>query len=354
MDQALADRVARLAVQATSSVPDNPAVPDDEDDGGWIDWNASTPSLPSHYSDESDDGRNLDDADLEEMEVMEVTEAEMLAYLDADCPPLIVCRSLFKTEETTTTTATSTITTTTSATYVLDSSSSMLGPGDWSHLYHHGYVVCDDLPGASQAAQALLDLAEIKCDDLRPPGEVVSVLDTSTTDLAARGDLIMFLDDPGDDTTKSNNHDDPLVFMERVRVHLGTRLSLQRGVTERQLARYAGKGERYERHRDALPDGGLEEGHRRVTVILYANDRDWDMEKDGGALRIYLASVEGEDVTGASPPGVARPSTGVDMGERYVDIAPTQGRVVIFLSGAMDHAVQPTFRPRVALTAWMQ
>lgn len=41
-------------------------------------------------------------------------------------------------------------------------------------------------------------------------------------------------------------------------------------------------------------------------------------------------------------------------GERVLDIAPVSGRLVVFLSGAIDHAVLPSHNPRVALTAWCQ
>lgn len=41
-------------------------------------------------------------------------------------------------------------------------------------------------------------------------------------------------------------------------------------------------------------------------------------------------------------------------GEMVLDVAPLAGRLVVFLSGAIDHAVLPSQRPRVALTAWCQ
>ena len=41
-------------------------------------------------------------------------------------------------------------------------------------------------------------------------------------------------------------------------------------------------------------------------------------------------------------------------GERLLDVAPVSGRLVVFLSGAIDHAVLPSHQPRVALTAWCQ
>eukprot|EP01025_Chloroclados_australasicus_P042866 TRINITY_DN45592_c0_g2_i1.p1 TRINITY_DN45592_c0_g2~~TRINITY_DN45592_c0_g2_i1.p1 ORF type:complete len:422 (-),score=46.19 TRINITY_DN45592_c0_g2_i1:435-1700(-) len=41
-------------------------------------------------------------------------------------------------------------------------------------------------------------------------------------------------------------------------------------------------------------------------------------------------------------------------GERVLDIAPLAGRLVLFMSGAVDHAVQPCSSDRVAITAWFQ
>lgn len=41
-------------------------------------------------------------------------------------------------------------------------------------------------------------------------------------------------------------------------------------------------------------------------------------------------------------------------GELVLDVGPVSGRLVVFLSGAIDHAVLPSHQPRVALTAWCQ
>ena len=39
-------------------------------------------------------------------------------------------------------------------------------------------------------------------------------------------------------------------------------------------------------------------------------------------------------------------------GEMVLDVAPMAGRLVVFLSGAVEHAVQPCKFDRVAVTAW--
>ena len=53
-----------------------------------------------------------------------------------------------------------------------------------------------------------------------------------------------------------------------------------------------------------------------------------------------------------------RPQSGIHLqevnGESVLDIAPVSGRLIVFLSGVIDHAVLPSHNPRVALTAWCQ
>jgi len=43
-----------------------------------------------------------------------------------------------------------------------------------------------------------------------------------------------------------------------------------------------------------------------------------------------------------------------EAGASVCRVAPLAGRVVVFLSGCMDHEVAPAFFDRVALTAWCQ
>jgi SM-20-related protein len=87
-----------------------------------------------------------------------------------------------------------------------------------------------------------------------------------------------------------------------------------------QLARYAGTGARYVRHRDAFPGGE----NRRVTAILYLNP-DWRLEH-GGQLRLFTDP------------------------ER--EIEPLLDRLVVFLSDRVEHEVRPAFAERWAATAW--
>ncbi len=75
-------------------------------------------------------------------------------------------------------------------------------------------------------------------------------------------------------------------------------------------------------------------------------------------------SVPGDSTAGGCP-GHAEPSQGRGTGsnevqwtmldgEMVTDVEPTAGKLVLMLSGAVDHAVLPSYASRVALTAWCQ
>ena len=72
----------------------------------------------------------------------------------------------------------------------------------------------------------------------------------------------------------------------------------------------------------------------QVTAVLYTST-GWQ-QQNGGMLRLW------------QPPGTHR-----DGSAQEIDVEPLGGRLVLFLSGAVDHAVQPSQAARVALTAWM-
>ena len=103
----------------------------------------------------------------------------------------------------------------------------------------------------------------------------------------------------------------------RVELNEGAWLGLAR--FDCQLAHY-GPGGHYVRHCDALQG----EDNRRLTAIVYLNP-EW-IEAHGGKLRLCL-----------DPP---------------VEIEPTLGRLVVFLSEKVEHEVLPSMANRLAATAW--
>jgi SM-20-related protein len=112
-----------------------------------------------------------------------------------------------------------------------------------------------------------------------------------------------------------------LAEMGGLRFALNRDLRAGLGEYEGHFAWYA-PGTFYVRHRDRFRD----DDSRIVTVIAYLNDT-WEAEQ-GGALRLHTD----------------------DGGVR--DIAPIGGRVVVFLSGDIEHEVLPATRERISLAGW--
>ncbi|KAI9330505.1 hypothetical protein DFJ73DRAFT_858752 [Zopfochytrium polystomum] len=101
------------------------------------------------------------------------------------------------------------------------------------------------------------------------------------------------------------------------------------GETELQLAVYKGDGGRYERHRDAFPtDDPNDQEQRRVTAVLYLTDHH--AKGSGGDIKLF------------------RP-----LGSQSV-VETRQGRLLLFLSGVVDHEVLPVSADRAAISAWMR
>ncbi len=86
-------------------------------------------------------------------------------------------------------------------------------------------------------------------------------------------------------------------------------------------------GSRYKRHLDQFSFAK----QRRVTCMVYLNDA-WQTE-DGGQLRIYL---EGETEV------------------PFIDVLPSGGTLVCFLSNDFYHEVLPASRERLSLTGWFR
>ncbi|KAJ8309464.1 hypothetical protein KUTeg_014338 [Tegillarca granosa] len=97
------------------------------------------------------------------------------------------------------------------------------------------------------------------------------------------------------------------------------------GRTKAMVSCYPGNGSYYRRHVDNPNKDG-----RLITCILYLNE-GWDIEKDGGLLRIFPDKLEGG----------------------YKDIGPFYNRMLFFWSDRRNpHEVQPAYKTRYAITVW--
>ncbi len=114
------------------------------------------------------------------------------------------------------------------------------------------------------------------------------------------------------------------------------------------LAVYQGQGAKYVRHRDNTPhtsssrSSSSSSNDREVTAILYLNARDYDAQRQGGALRCYLGAAPADE-EGATATEVR-------------DVAPVGGRLVVFQSRELLHEVCEVRDPnaqRWALSVWL-
>ena len=86
-------------------------------------------------------------------------------------------------------------------------------------------------------------------------------------------------------------------------------------------------GTGYQKHLDQF----IGKEDRKISCILYLNE-DWQAN-DGGELRIYLDKNDSQ---------------------KTVDIAPTGGKLVVFVSSDFLHEVLPAKRERISITGWFR
>jgi len=115
-------------------------------------------------------------------------------------------------------------------------------------------------------------------------------------------------------------------MVDQIRTSINQRCYLGLRSFEAHFAMYP-PGSFYLRHLDQFH----QVKYRVVTIILYLND-SWTSE-DGGALRMYLPSEEGEEI---------------------LDIYPEGGKLVVFLSAEIPHEVMTTYKERISITGWLR
>lgn len=117
-----------------------------------------------------------------------------------------------------------------------------------------------------------------------------------------------------------------LQVMEQLRYELNRRLFLGLFDYESHYAHYA-PGASYQKHRDVFAQPPVT---RIVTTLLYLNP-DWPVDA-GGELRLY--ALDGETM--------------------LEQIAPLEGRLVLFLSAPFPHEVLPAHRDRYSIAGWFR
>ncbi|WP_226388997.1 2OG-Fe(II) oxygenase [Penaeicola halotolerans] len=137
-----------------------------------------------------------------------------------------------------------------------------------------------------------------------------------------RSDQVLWLE-PGDLSPLQQQY---WQLLDELRLHINRSCYLGLRSFEGHFARYP-QGSFYKRHLDQFS----QVSYRIVSAITYLNE-NWQ-PGDGGELRIYESAADDAS---------------------YVDIAPTGGKLVCFLSGEIFHEVLPAHKERYSLTGWFR
>lgn len=182
-----------------------------------------------------------------------------------------------------------------------------------------GYVICDDFLPA-ETISALRDIAYKRYanDDMRAAKTGL----VSKTQSAIRGDHIAWLDEQDENTAIQTYFS----HMHSLKDALNQQLFMNIQSLETHFALYPIGGV-YQKHLDQFSHGNNAKS-RQLSSILYLNN-DWQVE-DGGELRLHLSEDE------------------------HLDILPTAGKLVLFLSAKFWHEVRPAKRERASLTGWFR
>ncbi|HEX4482069.1 MAG TPA: 2OG-Fe(II) oxygenase [Rudaea sp.] len=180
-------------------------------------------------------------------------------------------------------------------------------------IHAEGYAVVQTFLGAD-VVRALAD----ECRDADLCVTAVGRGANRAEHTEIRGDKTRWLDDVDASAAVRTYFD----AMNTLRVELNHALTLGLEELEAHFAMYA-PGARYGRHRDRFRDDDA----RVLSSVLYLND-DWN-ESDGGALRLYLS-------------------------DHHLDVYPSGGKLVLFLSADFDHEVLPATRDRFSIAGWFR
>ena len=185
-------------------------------------------------------------------------------------------------------------------------------------LSKNGYAICD----AFLSTKTISSLANMATKRYLSGAMTFAKTGKQAKNTSIRGDSIFWLDE--------NSHE-PSVQAYFIKMHLlknALNLHLFMNVQELEthLAVYP-IGSVYEKHLDQFNQGeGVQT--RQLSSVLYLNNH-W-LAADGGALRLHLNESE------------------------YLDIAPSAGKLVLFLSSQFWHEVLPATRDRISLTGWFR
>lgn len=188
-------------------------------------------------------------------------------------------------------------------------------------LEEKGWAFSDDIVPKELAAELLLECQKSWQDGLFRDAHIGRG-QSKNVDAEIRGDAILWLNSEQNNSASSRF----LQWAAELRRELNQRYFLGLNSEEFHFARYpAGKG--YQKHIDQHR-GTLA---RKISLVLYLNS-SWG-NADGGELCIYDSEQDSLELQRILPKG---------------------GRLVLFRSDLVPHAVLPCFQTRWSLTGWFR
>ncbi|MES2636776.1 MAG: 2OG-Fe(II) oxygenase [Pseudomonadota bacterium] len=187
-----------------------------------------------------------------------------------------------------------------------------------------GYVICDDfLPAHIITALHHEIYHRYASHEMRA---AKTGLINQSQQSRVRGDHIFWLEED----SQNLNIQAYFAKMQALKEALNQHLFMNLHSLEAHLALYP-IGGIYQKHLDQFSHGinaHSDTKARQLSSILYLN-ADWQAD-DGGELRLHLNEHE------------------------HLDILPTAGKLVLFLSAKFWHEVRPAKRERASLTGWFR
>lgn len=188
------------------------------------------------------------------------------------------------------------------------------------NLSQHGYVIYENF-----LSDAIIKSLNALVKDLYAQNKMHAAktgITGKALNINLRGDSIFWLDENSDDI----NTQAYFIEMQALKNALNQHLFLNVHEIETHLAVYPA-GSTYQKHLDQFSQGAGVQA-RQLSSILYLNNH-WQTN-DGGELRLYTTEHE------------------------HIDILPTAGRLVLFLSAQFWHEVLPAKADRISLTGWFR
>lgn len=193
----------------------------------------------------------------------------------------------------------------------------------------YGVCVVDNFLGTEKGLAVLSEVLNMYSAGLFKDGQLVSNKAGANDLKTIRGDQITWLD--GKEKECQNigmliSQVDAIIMRANKMRNNGKMGNYTiNGRTKAMVACYPGHGSHYVKHVDNPNRDG-----RCITAIYYLN-RDWDIKKNGGLLRIF-------------PEG---------WSDQVADIEPLFDRILFFWSDRRNpHEVQPAYKTRYAITLW--